>query len=163
MNIRVTNNPQQEAVLERTLILIKPDGVQRGLVGEIIGRFERRGLRLVGMKFMQMSRELAARHYHIHEGKPFYPPLIDYITSGPVVAMVWEGVGSIAVVRTTMGATRPAEAAPGTIRGDFALEVGRNIVHGSDSAETAAYEIELFFTSEELVAWSRDLDPWVFE
>ena len=149
--------------MERTLILVKPDGVQRGLIGEVISRFERRGLRLVGLKFMQMSKELAERHYHEHEGKPFYPGLIEYITSGPIVAMVWEGSGAISVARTTMGGTRPAEATPGTIRGDFALEVGRNIVHGSDGAETAAYEIDLYFNEDELVSWDRSVDSWVFE
>jgi nucleoside-diphosphate kinase len=149
--------------LERTLVLVKPDGVQRGLIGEVVSRLERRGLRLVGMKFMQMSREFAARHYHVHEGKGFYPGLIDYITSGPVVAMVWEGTQAVDVVRGTMGVTRPAEAAPGTIRGDFALEVGRNIVHGSDGPDTAAFEIDLFFSEEELVEWSRDTDRWIFE
>lgn len=149
--------------MERTLVLIKPDGVQRGLIGEIIARFERRGLRLVGMKFMQISRELAARHYGEHEGKPFYAGLIDYITSGPVVAMVWEGQQAIRIVRDMMGSTRPVEAAPGTIRGDYALEVGRNIVHGSDGEESALREINLFFKEEELISWARDLDPWVFE
>ncbi|MCC6905331.1 MAG: nucleoside-diphosphate kinase [Anaerolineae bacterium] len=149
--------------MERTLILIKPDGVQRGLIGEVIGRFERRGLRLVGMKFMQMSRELAMRHYAAHEGKPFFPGLIDYITSGPIVAMVWEGKQAIAVARKTMGITRPAEAEPGTIRGDFALEVGRNIVHGSDGPESAAGEVALYFSPEELVDWARETDRWIFE
>jgi len=149
--------------LERTLVLVKPDGVQRGLVGEVISRFERRGLRLAGMKFMWMSRELAARHYHEHEGKPFYEGLVNYITSGPIVAMVWEGRQAIEVVRQTMGKTRPAEAAPGTIRGDLGLEVGRNVVHGSDGPESAAYEISLFFREDELFSWKRDIDPWVFE
>ncbi len=149
--------------MERTLVLVKPDGVQRGLVGEVISRFERRGLRLAGMKFMWMSRELAARHYHEHEGKPFYEGLVNYITSGPIVAMVWEGRQAIEVVRQTMGKTRPAEAAPGTIRGDLGLEVGRNVVHGSDGPESAAYEISLFFREDELFSWKRDIDPWVFE
>jgi nucleoside-diphosphate kinase len=149
--------------LERTLVLIKPDGVQRGLIGEVISRFERRGLRLAGMKFMWMSRELAARHYHEHEGKPFYEGLVNYITSGPIVAMVWEGKQAIEVVRQTMGKTKPAEAAPGTIRGDLGLEVGRNVVHGSDGPESAAYEISLFFREDELFSWKRDIDPWVFE
>lgn len=153
----------KEAILERTLILVKPDGVQRGLIGEVISRFERRGLRLVGIKFMQMDQDLAARHYHIHEGKPFYEGLLRYITSGPIVAMVWEGTNAIQVVRDTMGSTRPHEATPGTIRGDLALDVGRNIVHGSDGPETAIYEIDLFFEETELVAWERDTDRWVFE
>lgn len=149
--------------MERTLVLVKPDGVQRGLIGEVITRLERRGLRLVGMKFLRISRDLAARHYAEHRGKPFYDGLIAYITSAPVVAMVWEGRDAIAIVRTTMGATRPAEAAPGTIRGDYALEVGRNIVHGAATAEDAAREISLFFSPEELVAWERSTDPWIFE
>jgi nucleoside-diphosphate kinase len=149
--------------LERTLILVKPDGVQRGLIGPIITRFEQRGLRLAALKLMQMSEALAARHYAEHEGKPFYPPLIDYITSGPVVAMVWEGPGAIALARTMMGATRPPEAAPGTIRGDFAQETGRNIVHGSDGQESAAREIGLFFSEEELLDWPRSVDPWIYE
>jgi nucleoside-diphosphate kinase len=149
--------------LERTLILVKPDGVQRGLIGEIITRFERRGLRLVAMKLMQMSEALAARHYAEHEGKKFYPSLIEYITSGPVVAMVWEGPNVIAVARTMMGATRPHEAAPGTIRGDYAQETGRNIVHGSDGEESAAREIGLFFSAEELLDWPRSVDPWIYE
>ena len=149
--------------MERTLVLVKPDGVQRGLIGEVITRLERRGLRLVAMKFMQMTEELARRHYAEHEGKPFFPGLIDYITSGPIVAMVWEGSRAIEVVRTTMGTTKPAEAAPGTIRGDFALEVGRNIVHGSANPDDAVREVGIFFADDELVAWDRSTDPWIFE
>jgi nucleoside-diphosphate kinase len=149
--------------LERTLVLIKPDGVQRGLIGEIIGRFEQRGLRLVGMKLMQMSRELAGRHYGEHAGKSFYDGLVNFITSGPIVAMVWEGTSAIQVVRSMMGVTKPAESAPGTIRGDFALDVGRNIVHGSDKPESAAKEITLFFEDAELISWSRSVDEWIFE
>lgn len=149
--------------MERTLILVKPDGVQRGLIGEIIGRFEKRGMRLVGMKFMQMSTELAEEHYAEHQGKGFFPGLIEYITSGPIVAMVWEGTNAISVARTMMGATRPHESAPGTIRGDYALEVGRNIVHGSDGEESAAREIDLYFDEAELVTWERSVDGWVFE
>ncbi len=149
--------------MEKTLVLVKPDGVQRGLIGEIITRLERRGLKLCGMKFMQMSRELASAHYKAHEGKPFYNGLVEYITSGPIVAMVWEGKDAIQTVRTTMGATNPGSAAPGTIRGDFAVEIGRNLVHGSDGVESAAYEGSLFFTSEELVAWERATDRWIRE
>ncbi len=149
--------------MERTLVIVKPDGVQRGLVGAVISRLEQRGLRLVAIKFVQMSKELASRHYAVHQGKPFYEPLVDYITSGPVVVMVWEANGAIAIVRNTMGSTRPAEAAPGTIRGDWGLEVGRNIVHGSDGAETAAFEIDLFFDPDELVSWQRSVDRWIFE
>lgn len=149
--------------MEQTLILVKPDGVQRGLVGKIIDRFERRGLKLRGMKFIQMSDELAARHYAIHEGKPFYEKLLDYITSGPVVAMVWEGKEAIAVARSAMGATNPVEAAPGTIRGDFAVEIGRNLVHGSDSPENGEQEVSLFFEAGEIVGWQRDTEPWILE
>ena len=149
--------------MERTLVIVKPDGVQRGLIGTIINRLERRGLRPVGMRFMQIPRELASRHYAVHKGKPFYEPLLDYITSAPVVVMAWEGPDAIAVVRKTMGATRPAEAAPGTIRGDFGLEVGRNLVHGSDGPDTAAFEVDLFFGEQELVSWERSLDPWILE
>lgn len=149
--------------MERTLVIAKPDAVQRGLVGEIITRLERRGLKLVAMKFMQISEALARRHYGVHEGKPFFPGLIQYITSAPVVVMVWEGNGAIEVVRRTMGVTRPAEALPGTIRGDFALEVRHNLVHGSDGVETAANEIALFFKREELVSWERCSDPWIID
>jgi nucleoside-diphosphate kinase len=149
--------------LERTLVLVKPDGVQRGLIGEVTSRLERRGLRLVGAKFMNVSQDLAETHYAIHKGKPFYEGLIRYITSAPVMAMVWEGPGAIAAVRQTMGATRPIEAAPGTVRHDFALEVGRNLTHASDSRETGEAEVGLWFSEEELVSWERSLDPWIFE
>ena len=149
--------------MERTLIIVKPDGVQRGLIGPIISRLEQRGLRLLALKFMQISTELASQHYAVHKGKSFYEPLLDYITSGPVVVMVWEAPDAIAIVRKTMGATRPVEAELGTIRGDFGLEVGRNIVHGSDAPETAAFEIDLFFAQDELVDWERSVDCWVLE
>jgi nucleoside-diphosphate kinase len=149
--------------LEHTLIIIKPDAVQRGLIGPIITRFEQRGLRIVGLKFMQITRDLAQRHYAVHKGKPFYEGLLDYITSGPVVVMALEGPQAIAVARATMGATRPVEASPGTIRADFGLEVGRNLVHGSDSSETACFERDLFFDESELVSWTRDTDRWILE
>lgn len=149
--------------MERTLILIKPDGVQRGLMGEIIGRFERRGLRLAGMKFMQVPLELASKHYAEHEGKSFYAGLISYIQSGPVVAMVWEGPNAVALARQLMGKTKPVEAEVGTIRADLAVDVGRNLVHGSDKPETGEREVALWFTPEELVTWSRDVDRWAFE
>jgi nucleoside-diphosphate kinase len=149
--------------LERTLVLVKPDGVQRGLIGETISRLERRGLRLVGAKFVSVGRELAERHYAVHRGKPFYDGLIAYITSAPVMAMVWEGPKAIAAVRQTMGATRPLEAAPGSVRHDFGLEVGRNLTHASDSPETASEEVSLWFRPDELVSWSRDVDRWIFE
>ncbi len=149
--------------MERTLVLVKPDGVQRGLIGEVISRLERRGLRLVAAKFMQVSRELAEAHYAVHQGKPFYEGLIAYITSAPVMAMVWEGPQAVAAVRQTMGATRPTEAAPGTIRHDFGLEIGRNLTHASDSPENGEKEVALWFRPEELVAWQRDVDRWIFE
>lgn len=149
--------------MERTLVIVKPDGVQRGLIGPIITRLEQRGLKIVGLKMMQITPELARKHYAIHEGKPFFDGLIRYITSSPVVVMVVEGKKAIEVVRATMGATNPAAAAPGTIRADYALEIGRNLVHGSDGPETAQTEIALFFKPEELLDYSRDTDRWIFE
>jgi nucleoside-diphosphate kinase len=149
--------------VERTLVLVKPDGVQRGLIGEVIARLERRGLRLVAAKFMDVSRQLAETHYAIHKGKPFYDGLISYITSAPVMAMVWEGPSAVAAVRQTMGATRPTEATPGTVRHDLALEVGRNLTHASDEPANAEKEVALWFKQHELVQWRRDLDKWVFE
>jgi len=149
--------------MERTLIIVKPDGVQRGLTGEIIRRFEARGLRIVGMKFMQVPRTLAEQHYAVHEGKPFYDGLVAYIVSSPVVVMALEGTNAIQNARNTIGATRPHEAAPGSIRGDLALEVGRNLVHGSDSVENGQAEIALWFTPEELITWERNTDSWIFE
>ena len=147
--------------MERTLVLAKPDAVQRGLIGQITSRFEQRGLKLVAMKFIQMDEALAGRHYAVHQGKPFYPGLIQFITSGPVVAMVWEGKNAVATVRTTMGVTKPWEATPGTIRGDFGLTMGRNLVHGSDSVENAATEVALFFDDAELVSWQRETERWI--
>jgi len=149
--------------VERSLVLVKPDGVQRSLVGEVIARLERRGLRLAGAKFMLVSKALAEAHYAVHKGKPFYEGLIAYITSAPVMAMVWEGPDAVAAIRQTMGATRPLEAAPGSIRHDFALEVGRNLTHASDSPANGEQEAALWFKREELVSWSRDADRWVFE
>jgi nucleoside-diphosphate kinase len=149
--------------VERTLVLVKPDGVQRGLIGEIISRLERRGLLLNAAKFMNVSQELAETHYAIHKGKPFYEGLIRYITSTPVMAMVWSGPNAVSAVRQTMGSTRPVEAAPGTIRHDFALEVGRNLTHASDSVENGIKEVELWFTADELIFWKRAIDPWTFE
>ena len=149
--------------MERTLVLVKPDGVQRGLMGEIITRLERRGLRLVAAKFLMVSQELAETHYAIHKGKPFYDGLIAYITSAPVMAMVWEGPNAIAAVRQTMGATRPIEAEPGSVRHDFGLEVGRNLTHASDTPENGAAEVALWFSPNELMDWKRDLDRWIFE
>ena len=149
--------------MERTFVMVKPDGVQRGLIGEVIARLERRGLRLIAAKFMKVSQELAETHYSIHKGKPFYDGLISYITSAPVMAMVWEGPNAVGAVRQTMGATRPTEAAPGTLRHDFALEVGRNLTHASDSVENGAGEVALWFKPAELVDWSRENDRWIFE
>ena len=149
--------------MERTLVLVKPDGVQRALVGEVITRLEHRGLRLVAAKFLQVSRELAETHYAIHKGKPFYAGLIEYITSAPVMAMVWEGPNAVAAVRQTMGATRPTEAAPGSLRHDFALEIGRNLTHASDTVDNSEKEVALWFKPNELVNWKRETDRWIFE
>jgi len=149
--------------MERSLVLVKPDGVQRGLIGEVIARLERRGLRLVGAKFIQVSQELAQTHYAVHQGKPFYPGLIAYITSAPVMAMAWEGPNAVAAIRQTMGATRPTEAAPGSLRHDFALEIGRNLTHASDSVENGEKEVALWFHPGELVTWGREVDRWVFD
>lgn len=148
---------------ERTLVIVKPDGVQRGLVGEIVGRLERRGLKIVALAMRRLSREVAERHYGEHEGKAFYAGLVDYITSGPVVLLVLEGPGAVAVVRATMGATKPAEATPGTIRADFGLTIGRNLIHGSDSPESATREVALFFGDDGPLAYERDIDPWIVE
>jgi nucleoside-diphosphate kinase len=149
--------------VERSLVLVKPDGVQRGLIGEAIARFERRGLRLVAAKFIWVSKELAEAHYAEHKGKGFYDGLISYITSAPVMAMVWEGPNAVLAIRQTVGSTKPYEAAPGTIRHDFALEVGRNLIHASDKPETGERETALWFKKEELVEWTRAVDAWVFE
>jgi nucleoside-diphosphate kinase len=146
---------------ERTLVLIKPDGVQRLLVGRILGRFEERGLRIVGLKLTRAERALAERHYAIHREKPFYDGLVEFITSGPVVAAVLEGPRAISLARAMLGATRPEEAAPGTIRGDLALDTGQNLVHASDSADTAASEIPLWFDPAELYQYARDMDRWI--
>jgi nucleoside-diphosphate kinase len=149
--------------MERTLVIIKPDGVQRGLIGPILTRLERRGLRIAAMKLMQITPELASRHYKVHQGKPFYEPLVEFITSGPVVVAVIEGTDAIDTVRKTMGATNPALAEPGTIRADYGLEIGRNLVHGSDGADTAAYEIPLFFDDDEILSYERAIDTWLNE
>lgn len=149
--------------MERTLIIVKPDAVQRGLTGEIIKRFEQRGLRIIGMKFMAVSRELAEKHYDVHRERPFFGDLVDYITSSPVVVMALEGTGAIQSARNTIGATKPSEAAAGTIRGDYAMEIGRNLVHGSDSVENGKIEVANFFTEDELISWERNTDSWIFE
>jgi nucleoside-diphosphate kinase len=149
--------------LERTFLAIKPDGVQRKLIGEIIRRFETKGFTLVGLKLMNVSRELAETHYGVHRERPFFAGLVDFITSGPVVAMVWEGEGVIASARKIIGATNPLNAEPGTIRGDFGVNVGRNLIHGSDAPETAQQEISLWFKEEELANWQPSLLSWIHE
>lgn len=149
--------------MERSLVLVKPDGVQRGLIGEIIQRFENRGLRLVAAKFMQVSPELAKAHYAVHEGKPFYDALIKFITSAPVMALVWAGPEAISAIRQTVGKTRGTEADPGTIRHDFALQARYNLVHASDSVENAEAEIALWFKPEEIVEWKRITEDWMYE
>jgi nucleoside-diphosphate kinase len=154
---------ETEKIMERTLVLVKPDGVQRGLIGEVISRLEHRGLLLVAAKFLHVSRELAEVHYAIHKGKPFYDSLIEYITSAPVMAMVWEGPAAVAAIRQTMGATRPTEAAPGSLRHDFALEIGRNLTHASDTVENSEKEVALWFKPGELIDWKRETDRWIFE
>lgn len=149
--------------MERTLVLIKPDAMQRGLAGEILSRLEKRGLRIVALKLLQVDRPMAERHYGEHVGKPFYEGLVSYITSCPIVAAVFEGTGAVEAVRTSMGTTNPREAGPGTIRGDFGLEIGRNLIHGSDSIESAGREIALFFSDREIKTYERAIDRWVFE
>jgi nucleoside-diphosphate kinase len=149
--------------MERTLVLVKPDAMQRGLAGEIISRLERRGLRIAGLKLVQVDRALAEKHYAEHAGKPFYEGLVSYISACPIVAAVFEGTGAVEAVRTTIGKTNPHDAAPGTIRGDLGLEIGRNLVHGSDSLESAAREVALFFDAAELRTYDRAIDRWLFE
>ena len=149
--------------MERTLVLVKPDGVQRGLVGEVISRLERRGLKLVGMKLMQVDDALARQHYGEHVDRPFFAGLVDFITSSPVVAMAWEADNAVEAVRSTMGQTNPTTSPPGTIRGDLALDIGRNLVHGSDSPESAQRELALFFTAGELLDYARANDGWIKE
>ena len=149
--------------LERTFVAIKPDGVQRGLVAEIIGRFETKGFKLVGLKQLKPSKDLAENHYGVHKERPFFSSLVNFITSGPVVAMVWEGDGVIASARKLIGATKPLEAEPGTIRGDLAVNIGRNVIHGSDGSETASFEINLWFNEEELIEWTPSDNEWRVE
>jgi len=148
---------------ERTFAMVKPDGVQRGLAGEVVARYERRGLKVVGLKLMRVSKQLAEEHYAEHKGKPFYEGLVGYITSGPVVALCLEGRNAVQVVRDVNGATDPVKAVPGSIRGDFALDIGRNVVHGSDAPATAQRELKLYFNDAELLAWERTGERWVHE
>ena len=149
--------------METTLVLLKPDAIQRGLVGTITARLESTGLKIVGMKFMRVSNDLAERHYAEHVGKPFFEGLVSFITSGPIVAMALEGDDAISIVRKTMGATNPADSAPGSIRGDYATDIGRNLVHGSDSVESAARELALFFDDGEIIDYARSTDAWIRE
>ena len=148
---------------ERTFIAIKPDGVQRGFISEIIGRFERKGFKLVALKQLIPSKELAQKHYGVHKDRPFFSDLVDFISSGPVVAMVWEGEGVISSARKMIGATKPLEAEPGTIRGDLAVNIGRNIIHGSDGPDTASFEIDLWFNNEEICDWNPSDSIWRIE
>ncbi|MBO7205570.1 MAG: nucleoside-diphosphate kinase [Candidatus Methanomethylophilaceae archaeon] len=149
--------------MERTYLMVKPDGVQRGICGEIVSRFEKKGLKLVAMKLMVIPKEVAENHYGEHKDKPFFPSLISYITSGPVLAMVWEGESAVSVCRNMMGKTNPKESAPGTIRGDFGMQTGMNIIHGSDSVESAEREISIFFKPEELVSYEKTIQSWIYE
>ena len=149
--------------MERTFVMVKPDGVQRNLVGEVIRRLETKGFTLVGLKMMQVSRELAEKHYDVHKEKPFFNSLVEFIISAPVVATVWEGEGVIAAARKIIGATNPLSAEPGTIRGDYGVSIGRNLIHGSDAAETAKQEIGLWFGEEELISWEPSLKSWLYE
>jgi nucleoside-diphosphate kinase len=148
---------------QRTLVLVKPDGVQRGLVGEVISRLERRGLKLAGLKLMQVDNALARQHYAEHVERPFFPGLAQFITSSPLVAMVWEADNAVSIVRQTMGETNPVNSPAGTIRGDLGIDIGRNLVHGSDSPESAEREVNLFFRAEEILSYDRSLDPWITE
>jgi nucleoside-diphosphate kinase len=147
--------------MERTFVMVKPDGVQRGLTGEIVKRFEQKGFKLVGAKLMQIPGSLAQEHYGEHKERPFFGELVDFITSGPVFAMVWEGDNVITTIRNMMGKTNPVDAAPGTVRGDFAVHVGMNIIHGSDSPESAQREVGLFFKNEELVTYDKAISQWI--
>ena len=149
--------------MERTLVLVKPDGVQRGLVGEVISQLESRGLKIVAMKMLHMQEDMAARHYEAHVERPFFSGLVEFITSSPIVAMVLQGPNVVDITRKTMGATNPVDAAPGTIRGDLGINIGRNLIHGSDSVESAQREIDLFFSPQEIVDYPRDTDPWIIE
>jgi nucleoside-diphosphate kinase len=150
--------------MERTFIALKPDAVQRGLIGEIVSRFERKGFKLVGMKLTQVTRAMAEEHYGEHKEKPFFKGLVDFITSGPIVALAWEGDNVVETARKMMGATNPKDSAPGTIRGDFSIDLGRNIIHGSDSVASAERELKIFFSKEELLpSWNRSTEGWVYE
>jgi nucleoside-diphosphate kinase len=148
--------------MEKSLVLIKPDAIQRGLAGEIISRLERKGLKIVAMKMLHMDKNLAQRHYAIHKGKAFFEDLVNFITSGPVIAIIFQGKNAVEVIRQMMGETDPAKAHSGTIRGDFGIDIGHNLVHGSDSLENASQEIDLFFSAEEIFNYDRELDTWIY-
>ena len=149
--------------MERTFVMVKPDGVQRNLVGEVIKRFESKGFTLVGLKLISVSRELAEKHYDVHKERPFFNRLVEFIISSPVVAMVWEGQGVVSSARKIIGGTNPLEAEPGTIRGDYGIDIGRNLIHGSDAIETATREISLWFKEDELCSWEKTIKPWLYE
>ena len=149
--------------MERTLVLLKPDAVQRGLVGELISRLESRGLKIVAMKMLHMDQKMANRHYEVHSGRPFFEGLVNFISSSPIIGMVLQGHNAVGITRNTMGSTDPLDAAPGTIRGDLATDIGRNLIHGSDSIETAQGEIELFFLPQEILDYARDVERWITE
>ena len=148
--------------MEKSLILIKPDAIQRGLAGEIISRLEKKGLKIVAMKMLHMDKTLAQRHYAIHKGEAFFEDLVNFITSSPLIAIVFQGKNAVEVIRQMMGETDPAKAQSGTIRGDFGIDIGHNLVHGSDSLENAAKEIDLFFSAEEIFDYDRELDTWIY-
>ena len=149
--------------MEQTLILIKPDAMQRGLAFDILSRLERRGLQLAGLRLLQVEQSMAEKHYAEHEGKPFFAGLVSYITSSPIIAAVFEGTNAVSAARQTIGSTNPTESSPGTIRGDFGLEIGRNLIHGSDSVESANREISIFFEDQPIIEWKKDTDKWIFE
>ncbi len=149
--------------MERTFIMVKPDGVQRNLIGEVISRFEKKGFTLVGLKLLSVSRELAEKHYEVHKERPFFKGLVEFIISAPVTAMVWEGNDVVVSARKMIGATNPITAEPGTIRGDYGVNIGRNLIHGSDAVETAEKEIALWFSDSELVSWQQTITPWLYE
>ena len=149
--------------MEQTLILVKPDAMQRGLAFEVLGRLERRGLKLVGLRLLHVDEAVAKQHYGEHEGKPFFDGLVDYITACPIIAAIFEGPDAVSAARQTIGSTNPTEASPGTIRGDLGIEIGRNLVHGSDSSQSAEREISIFFDNQVVENWKRDSDPWIFE
>ncbi|MDQ0232960.1 nucleoside-diphosphate kinase [Metabacillus malikii] len=150
-------------MVSKTFLMVKPDGVQRQIIGDIISRFERKGLQLVGAKLMRVTTELAEEHYKEHKGKPFYENLIQFITSGPVFAMVWQGENVVDITRKLIGKTNPKDAEPGTIRGDYCLYVSKNIIHGSDSEESAVREISLFFNEDEILEYNKDIDVWIYK